>query len=503
MPISDEELRRRTLVASGRYDELARLLQAVKLRKLLVSLSKAGVEDATLDSTGLETLNEFDISAKNPGERILLLEALRARLANRGSDGRKRGTVITACKGYCFVRADGQPKKEGKDGYYCSFKDVEGRKSLVKGDRVAFEVVSCNPGSKHTHKLQNVVIISDDDGTLLGRLGLGHLAPVLAREQIDEETLPLLSVEDLVEAGISKNEAKLIVATAAAPPSPPKKPNGEHERTLTEAKGAVLRLMEENKRLRDASAGADASSGLVKENLRLKKELAAAKSKSAEELAAKAAEAYQSERAANRCALEGLELMKRERENAVRALAEETAAHAETKRELHDRDEKARTRAMFFATELEDAVRNLAEERQAHQATRQQLTPFLSGAYQGGVEAQLTEWRGAAKDALKELAMERDVHVRTKKALDAEQAAHAATRDRTVMRIVESKHALKAEHAAHAATLAELSATKGALARMAARAGAFGTPEKSKTAPTAEPPTAEPTSEPGLTTEPI
>ena len=31
--------------------------------------------------------------------------------------------------------------------------------------------------------------------------------------------------------------------------------------------------------------------------------------------------------------------------------------------------------------------------------------------------------------------MERDVHVRTKKALDAEQAAHAATRDRTVMKL--------------------------------------------------------------------
>ena len=502
MPISDEELRRRTLVASGRYDELARLLNSVKLRKLLVALSKAGVEDATLDSVGLETLNEFDISAKNPGERILLLEALRARLASKGSDGRKRGTVITACKGYCFVRADGQPKKKGKDGYYCSFKDVEGRKSLAKGDRVAFEVVACAPGSKHSFKLQNVVVVSDD-GTLLGRLGLGHLAPVLAREQIDEETLPLLSVEDLVEAGISKNEAKLIVATAAAPPSPP---NGEHERTLAEAKGAVLRLMEENKRLRDASSGADASSALVKENRRLRDEIAAMEKSRKEEIAAKAAEAYQSERAANRCALEGLELMKREREGAVRALAEERAAHAATKAELNDRDEKARTRAMFFATELEDAVRNLAEERQAHQATRQQLTPFLSGAYQGGVEAQLTEWRASAQDALKELAMERDVHVRTKKALDAEQAAHAATRDRTVMRVVESKRALEAEQVAHAATRAELDATKGALARMAARAGAFGTPEKSKTEPTAEPPTettAEPTSEPELTTEPI
>ena len=94
--------------------------------------------------------------------------------------------------------------------------------------------------------------------------------------------------------------------------------------------------------------------------------------------------------------------------------------------------------------------------------------------------------------------MVQDVHVRTKRALDAEQAAHAATRDRTVMRVVESKRALEAEQVAHAATRAELDATKGALARMAARAGAFGTPEKSKTAPTAEP-----TSEPELTTEPM
>ena len=44
--------------------------------------------------------------------------------------------------------------------------------------------------------------------------------------------------------------------------------------------------------------------------------------------------------------------------------------------------------------------------------------------------------------------MERDVHVRTRSALNAEQAAHAATRDRTVMRVVESTHALEAAHAA-------------------------------------------------------
>ena len=545
MPISDEELRRRTLVASGRYDELARLLQSVKLRKLLVSLSKAGVEDATLDSVGLETLNEFDISAKNPGERILLLEALRARLADRGSDGRKRGTVITACKGYCFVRADGAPKKKGKDGYYCSFKDVEGRKTLVKGDRVAFEVVAVK-GGPHTHKLQNVVVLGRDDGSddggpgqllprerasagskprlrdHLGRLGLAHLAPILAREQIDEEVLPLLSVEDLIEAGIPEADARRVVLTAAAPPSPP---DGEHERTLAEAKGAVLRLMEENKRLRDASAGAESSSALVKENRRLKNELDEMKSSMKEHIAAAAAKAYTSEKAANRCALEGLELMKRERENTMRVLAEETAAHAATRAELQNRDENARTRAMFFATELEDAVRNLAEERQAHQATRQQLTPFLSGAYQGGVEAQLTEWRAAAQEAQKELAMERDVHVRTKKALEEEQAAHGATRDRTVVRVIERKKALEAEQAAHAATLDQLAQARLALAlhlpseptaesgtapkfvhpkcASASHAEPTATAEstsKSTTESTTELPTDEPTSEPERTT---
>ena len=65
--------------------------------------------------------------------------------------------------------------------------------------------------------------------------------------------------------------------------------------------------------------------------------------------------------------------------------------------------------------------------------------------------------------------MERDVHVRTKRALDAEQAAHAATRDRTVMRVVESKRALEAEQVAHAATRAELTATKGPRAHGGAR----------------------------------
>ena len=72
---------------------------------------------------GLETLNEFDISA-NPGERILLLEALRARLAAR--DGRKRHGHHGA---RAIEREGGRStEEEGQGWYYCSFKDqTEGR----------------------------------------------------------------------------------------------------------------------------------------------------------------------------------------------------------------------------------------------------------------------------------------------------------------------------------------------------------------------------------------
>ena len=84
----------------------------------------------------------------------------------------------------------------------------------------------------------------------------------------------------------------------------------------------------------------------------------------------------------------------------------------------------------------------------------------------------------------------------------AVQIAPVATRANvaagTVYRYFPSKADLISELIADVSR-AELTATKGALARMAARAGAFGTPEKSKTAPTAD----EPASEPELTTEPI
>ena len=51
----------------------------------------------------------------------------------------------------------------------------------------------------------------------LRRLGLEHVAPLLAKEQIDDATLPLLSLEDLVEAGLRPRDARRIVdATALA-----------------------------------------------------------------------------------------------------------------------------------------------------------------------------------------------------------------------------------------------------------------------------------------------
>ena len=302
-----------------------------------MALSKAGVEDATLDSSTFGDAERVRYQREAPGERILLLEALRARLANRGSDGRKRGTVITACKGYCFVRADGQPKKKGKDGYYCSFKDVEGRKSLVKGDRVAFEVVSCNPGSKHTHSSSRTSSSSPMMAHSSGAWAWDTSRPSSRASRSTRKHCRCSASRIWSRPGFQRTRL-----SSSWPPRPRRR---AHPMESTSApsrrpRGAVLRLMEENKRLRDASAGAESSSALVKENRRLRHEIAAEKSRK-EEIAAKAAEAYQSERAANRCALEGLELMKRERENAVRALAEETAAHAETKRELHDRDEGA------------------------------------------------------------------------------------------------------------------------------------------------------------------
>ena len=61
----------------------------------------------------------------------------------------------------------------------------------------------------------------DDISALLHRLGLEELeervGPVFAREQIDENALPFLTVEDLVEAGVAAADARKVVSAVAVP----------------------------------------------------------------------------------------------------------------------------------------------------------------------------------------------------------------------------------------------------------------------------------------------
>ena len=56
--------------------------------------------------------------------------------------------------------------------------------------------------------------LSGEASALLRRLGLDErVGPVFAREQIDENALPFLTVEDLVEAGVATDDARKIVST--------------------------------------------------------------------------------------------------------------------------------------------------------------------------------------------------------------------------------------------------------------------------------------------------
>jgi hypothetical protein len=58
--------------------------------------------------------------------------------------------------------------------------------------------------------------LSDDISALLRRLGLEErVGPVFAREQIDENALPFLTVEDLVEAGVADEDARKVVSSVA------------------------------------------------------------------------------------------------------------------------------------------------------------------------------------------------------------------------------------------------------------------------------------------------
>ena len=64
--------------------------------------------------------------------------------------------------------------------------------------------------------------LSDDMSALLRRLGLAErVGPVFAREQIDENALPFLTVEDLVEAGVADEDARKVVSVAAVPDAEP------------------------------------------------------------------------------------------------------------------------------------------------------------------------------------------------------------------------------------------------------------------------------------------
>ena len=67
--------------------------------------------------------------------------------------------------------------------------------------------------------------LSDEISALLHRLGLEELeervGPVFAREQIDENALPFLTVEDLVEAGVADEDARKVVSAVAVPDAEP------------------------------------------------------------------------------------------------------------------------------------------------------------------------------------------------------------------------------------------------------------------------------------------
>jgi len=55
---------------------------------------------------------------------------------------------------------------------------------------------------------------------LVKRIGLEQVAPLLAKEDIDEDTLPLLKADDLVEAGLDPKDAKRLTTAVASLPPP-------------------------------------------------------------------------------------------------------------------------------------------------------------------------------------------------------------------------------------------------------------------------------------------
>ena len=81
--------------------------------------------------------------------------------------------------------------------------------------------------------------LSADVSELLRRLGLDErVGPVFAREQIDENALPFLTVEDLVEAGIAAADARKVVSAVAVPDAEPEDTAAEEPATAAEDKPA-------------------------------------------------------------------------------------------------------------------------------------------------------------------------------------------------------------------------------------------------------------------------
>ena len=80
-----------------------------------------------------------------------------------------------------------------------------------------FEAAAPSPADEPTidEPQQHDKLSDEISALLLRRLGLEErVGPVFAREQIDENALPFLTVEDLVEAGVAADDARKVVSAA-------------------------------------------------------------------------------------------------------------------------------------------------------------------------------------------------------------------------------------------------------------------------------------------------
>ena len=113
-------------------------------------------------------------------------------------------------------------KKKKKRGGAAPMPSVEAppvEAPLAEAVAAMFEAAAPSPADKPSiDEPQQHDELSDDTSALLRRLGLEErVGPVFAREQIDENALPFLTVEDLVEAGVAAADARKVVSAAAVP----------------------------------------------------------------------------------------------------------------------------------------------------------------------------------------------------------------------------------------------------------------------------------------------